>query len=122
MKVHYKSPSLPVFKNAVITIGTFDGVHLGHRKIITRLTEVAKQKNGTSVVVTFNPHPRIVLFPEQKDLRLLTSSAERAWLLEKAGWKIKARHKWAHPVKKIGLRPLLRTFTPRYYIVYAERN
>lgn len=43
------------------------------------------------------------------------------WLLEKAGWKIKARHKWAHPVKKIGLRPLLRTFTPRYYIVYAER-
>ncbi|WP_109299536.1 methyltransferase [Aquimarina sp. AU474] len=43
------------------------------------------------------------------------------WLLEKAGWKIKARDKWTHPVKKIGLRPLLRLFTPRYYIVYAER-
>jgi len=43
------------------------------------------------------------------------------WLLEKAGWTIKARQKWTNPTKKIGLRPLLRWFTPRYYIVYAER-
>ena len=43
------------------------------------------------------------------------------WLLEKTGWKIKARNKWTNPIKKIGLRPLLRQFTPRYYIVYAER-
>lgn len=44
------------------------------------------------------------------------------WLLEKAGWTIIDRNKWTNPVKKIGLRPLLRTFTPRYYIVYAERK
>lgn len=43
------------------------------------------------------------------------------WLLEKAGWEVKDREKWANPVKKIGIRPLLRSFTPRYYIVYAER-
>lgn len=43
------------------------------------------------------------------------------WLLEKAGWKIKARHKWTNPTKAIGIRPILRRFTPRYYIVYAER-
>lgn len=43
------------------------------------------------------------------------------WLLEKAGWQIKARQKWTNPSKKIGIRPLLRMFTPRYYIVYAER-
>ena len=43
------------------------------------------------------------------------------WLLEKAGWKIIARKKWTNPVKKIGFRPVLRWFTPRYYIVYAER-
>ncbi|MBT8303131.1 MAG: class I SAM-dependent methyltransferase [Bacteroidia bacterium] len=43
------------------------------------------------------------------------------WLLEKAGWQIKARKKWTNPVKKIGLRPILRLFTNRYYIVYAER-
>ena len=44
------------------------------------------------------------------------------WLLDKAGWEIKDRHKWTHPVNKIGFRPLLRRFTPRYYIVYAERK
>ncbi|WP_378178048.1 methyltransferase [Aquimarina sp. SS2-1] len=44
------------------------------------------------------------------------------WLLEKAGWEIKAKKKWTHPIKKIGFRPLLRYFTPRYYIVYAERK
>jgi hypothetical protein len=44
------------------------------------------------------------------------------WLLEKAGWEIKKRHKWTNPVNKIGIRPLLRKFTPRYYAVYAERK
>ncbi|KAA1244491.1 class I SAM-dependent methyltransferase [Aquimarina sp. RZ0] len=44
------------------------------------------------------------------------------WLLEKAGWEIKARKKWTHPIRKIGFRPLLRYFTPRYYIIYAERK
>ncbi|GGI58329.1 methyltransferase [Winogradskyella haliclonae] len=43
------------------------------------------------------------------------------WLLEKAGWKIIASKKWTNPTKKIGIRPILRWFTPRYYIVYAER-
>ncbi|MEO6347460.1 MAG: methyltransferase [Aquaticitalea sp.] len=43
------------------------------------------------------------------------------WLLEKAGWKIIARDKWTNPTKKIGIRPFLRLFTPRYYIVYAEK-
>jgi len=43
------------------------------------------------------------------------------WLLEKAGWKILDRQKWTNPTKKIGIRPILRWFTPRYYIVYAER-
>ena len=44
------------------------------------------------------------------------------WLLEKTGWKITAREKFTHPVKKLGFRPLLRYFTPRYYVVYAERK
>jgi len=44
------------------------------------------------------------------------------WIFEKAGWKIKRRFKFSHPVKKIGFRPLLRLFTPRYYLIYAERN
>ncbi|MBT2162440.1 MULTISPECIES: methyltransferase [Zobellia] len=44
------------------------------------------------------------------------------WLLEKAGWEIKDRAKWTNPVKKLGIRPLLRSFTPRYYIIYAVRK
>lgn len=44
------------------------------------------------------------------------------WLLDKAGWEIKKREKWTNPVKKIGIRPFLRSFTPRYYAVYAERK
>jgi hypothetical protein len=44
------------------------------------------------------------------------------WLLEKAGWQVKDRLQWTHPVGKIGFRPLLRRFTPRYYLVYAERT
>ncbi|WP_167596245.1 methyltransferase [Leeuwenhoekiella sp. ZYFB001] len=44
------------------------------------------------------------------------------WLLEKSGWDIKKREKFTHPVKKIGFRPLLRLFTPRYYLIYAERK
>lgn len=44
------------------------------------------------------------------------------WLLEKTGWKIVAKKQWTNPVKKIGIRPLLRWFTPRYYIVFAERS
>lgn len=44
------------------------------------------------------------------------------WLLEKTGWKIVATEKWTNPTKKIGIRPLLRYFVPRYYIVYAERS
>ena len=44
------------------------------------------------------------------------------WLLEKAGWEVKDRLQWTHPVGKLGIRPLLRRFTPRYYLVYAERT
>jgi riboflavin kinase/FMN adenylyltransferase len=69
----------------IVTIGTFDGVHLGHQKILARLKEL-KQKTGLkTVVLTFEPHPRKVLFPEQKDLKLLTLIDEKLDLLDKYG-------------------------------------
>ncbi len=69
----------------IVTIGTFDGVHLGHQKILQRLQEL-KQKTGLkTVVLTFDPHPRKVLFPEQKDLKLITLVDEKLELLEKYG-------------------------------------
>ena len=69
----------------VVTIGSFDGVHLGHCKILERLNFIAQEKHGESVVVTFNPHPRLVLFPHENDLQLLNTKDEKTMLLEKAG-------------------------------------
>ncbi len=69
----------------IVTIGTFDGVHLGHQKILNRIAEIKAQTGLKTLVLTFDPHPRKVLFPEQKDLKLLTSIEERLELLEKNG-------------------------------------
>ena len=61
MQVHYNLDDLPKFQNAVITIGTFDGVHLGHQLIISTLITEANKANGESVIITFHPHPRKVV-------------------------------------------------------------
>jgi riboflavin kinase/FMN adenylyltransferase len=71
--------------HAVVTIGTFDGVHAGHRKIIQRLKEIAAEKGGQTVVLTFYPHPRLVLQPDDNDLKMITSLDERSSLLEEYG-------------------------------------
>jgi riboflavin kinase/FMN adenylyltransferase len=68
----------------VVTTGTFDGVHHGHRQIIDRLRETARKNNGETVLLTFFPHPRMVLFPDQHQL-LLNTPEEKKFLLEKAG-------------------------------------
>lgn len=72
-------------KNAVVTTGTFDGVHFGHQKIVSRLKEVAKQIKGETVIITFFPHPRLVLFPEDNDLKLINTLDEKITLLREAG-------------------------------------
>lgn len=68
-----------------MTTGTFDGVHIGHRKIIDRLNEIANKIDGESVLLTFYPHPRMVLFPDDHGLELITSMNEKILLLEDAG-------------------------------------
>jgi len=72
-------------QNPVLTIGTFDGVHSGHRKIIARLRELAKSLNGESVIFTFDPHPRKVVAPEESSLRILTTLDEKIELFEQSG-------------------------------------
>lgn len=72
-------------KGAVVTTGTFDGVHVGHRKIINRLNQIAKKIGGESVLLTFDPHPRMVLFPDDHGLELITTIDEKVALLEQAG-------------------------------------
>lgn len=69
----------------VVTIGTFDGVHIGHQKIIKRLNEEAKAYNGQSTLFTFYPHPRLVLYPESTNLKLLQTREEKIAKLERMG-------------------------------------
>ncbi|GAK75166.1 riboflavin kinase [Nonlabens ulvanivorans] len=71
-------------KGAVITIGTFDGVHHGHQKILSRVTEIAQQQSLTSVLLTFFPHPRMVLQPDG-DLKLINTIEERQQLIAANG-------------------------------------
>ncbi len=85
MSIYNQISELSELTNSIVTIGTFDGVHLGHQKIIKRLTELKKQHGGNIVVFTFNPHPRKILFPEQKDLKLITTSEEKCELLNSFG-------------------------------------
>ncbi len=69
----------------VVTIGTFDGVHLGHQKVILRLQEFAKQHKGETVIFTFHTHPRLITSPNESNLRLLTTLKEKIDLFEKYG-------------------------------------
>ena len=82
MKIHFNIDSLPVFKNAVITIGTFDGVHEGHKKIIQQLRSEAKRINGESVIISFHPHPRKIVSSSILGIRLINTIDERIELLE----------------------------------------
>ena len=71
--------------NPVVTIGIFDGVHLGHVEILKRIKKLAADYKGESVVITLWPHPRFVLQPDNTELRLLTSLDEKIELIEKQG-------------------------------------
>ena len=85
MKVHYDINNFTKVKQAVVTTGTFDGVHLGHKRIIDRLKEISIKDKGEVVIVTFYPHPRMVLFPDDNELKLLNTQEEKIELLERSG-------------------------------------
>ena len=84
MKIHYDLEKLPQFNNAVVTIGTFDGVHTGHKKILHQLKAETEAINGESVVVTFHPHPRNIV-GDTSGVLLLTTLDEKIELLKMAG-------------------------------------
>ncbi len=88
MKVYYHTAEAAgKIKNAVVTTGSFDGVHVGHKLIIDRLNEIADDIDGESVLITFYPHPRKVLYPDQQSLKMINSQEEKIELLRKAGLK-----------------------------------
>lgn len=69
----------------MVTVGTFDGVHKGHQVLLDRIKNIAREEGGEAVMLTFSPHPRLVLFPDDNDLRLLTTLEEKIELLESSG-------------------------------------
>jgi riboflavin kinase / FMN adenylyltransferase len=85
MQVHRNIDALPVFTNAVVTIGTFDGVHQGHKQIIHQLKEEAKHVGGQSVLISFHPHPRQVLAADGKPIQLINTLEEKIELLAGQG-------------------------------------
>jgi riboflavin kinase/FMN adenylyltransferase len=85
MRIFNSTDQLPEFTNTVFTQGTFDGVHLGHQKILKRLKDESIKAGGESVLLTFWPHPRLFLFPDDNQLKLLQTLDEKLEQLEKAG-------------------------------------
>ena len=85
MKIYHHVDVFEKVKKPVLTTGTFDGVHVGHQAIIQRINQIAKAINGESVMMTFHPHPRMVLHPHDHDLKLLNTQQEKTEQLERAG-------------------------------------
>ena len=85
MKVYQSIEEFERIPFAVVTIGTFDGVHAGHQKIISRVVESAKTNHGETVLLTFFPHPRMVLQPDDFTLKMITTMDEKIELLRQAG-------------------------------------
>lgn len=85
MKIYNQLSEFKKLENAVVTIGTFDGIHFGHQKIIKRLCELARASGGESVLLTFFPHPRMIIDPENQDLKMINTVDEKAQILASLG-------------------------------------
>lgn len=85
MKIYHSIDDFQKLDFAVVTSGTFDGVHVGHQRILSRLKEIAGKHRGETVVITFWPHPRLVLYPDDQTLKVLNTFEEKAELLKQEG-------------------------------------
>jgi riboflavin kinase / FMN adenylyltransferase len=85
MKIYHGIEGFKKLDKAIVTSGTFDGVHVGHQKILRRLTEIAQDVGGETVLITFWPHPRLVLDKAGEELKLLSTFEEKAEILKELG-------------------------------------
>ena len=85
MKIHHGLDEYKKVKNAVVTVGTFDGVHIGHSRIFKRMVKLAEECDGETVVVTFHPHPRLVIHPDSKNLKFINTQDKKYDLIKKYG-------------------------------------
>jgi riboflavin kinase / FMN adenylyltransferase len=108
MKVYRSLAEVQPVRNPIITVGTFDGVHMGHRKIISSLKHCAEKVNGEIVLLTFHPHPRKILFPDQAGPELLNTVHEKVGLLSELG------------VDHLVIQPFTRDFSNLEYDQFVE--
>ena len=94
MKIYHSIEDFPSDVNTIVTIGTFDGVHKGHKAIINRINEIANKEGLESVILTFNPHPRHVIYPDDQELRLIHTIEEKTEDLRKTGLQNLVIHKF----------------------------
>ncbi len=85
MKVYHGIQEFKPIEHPIVTIGTFDGVHLGHQAIFDRMKEEAARRQGETVLITFSPHPRLVLYADSQDLKFINTQAKKLDQIEKAG-------------------------------------
>ena len=107
MFVFHGIENLPLFMNPVVAVGAFDGVHLGHARILQFLREQAAEVDGVSMVLTFDPHPRSVLYP-MSDFFTINSLEENLQLIDKQGIKVTI------------VQPFTKTFSRMSYKRFVE--
>ena len=110
MKVFQGFDQIKEIKNPVLTIGTFDGVHLGHQKIIDQLNFEAEKIGGESVLFTFYPHPRMILYPESHGLRLIQTQAEKIDKLRRMGLQNVVIHPFTQEFSRLSAIEFVRDF------------
>lgn len=115
MQIHKDIQQLPKFRNAVITIGTFDGVHLGHQRIFKQLREEAVAVNGETVIITFDPHPRLVLTAESHNIKLLNTLEEKLVLLGQQGIDHVVVIPFTHTFSEQSAEEYIRGFIVQYF-------
>jgi len=122
MRVHSDLSQLPDFQNAVLTIGSFDGVHSGHLSILRQVQALAQECGGESVVITFDPHPRTVLAAHDQAFRLITTTEEKIALLANTGLDHVVVVPFSEDFSRLTARQyvedfLLQKFKPRYIVI-----
>lgn len=110
MRIFKGFEQLDTIPNPVLTIGTFDGVHMGHQKIIRQLNEEANKIGGESVLFTFYPHPRMVLYPENHGLKLIQTQVEKIDKLRRMGLQNVIIHPFTHEFSRLSALDFVRDF------------
>jgi riboflavin kinase/FMN adenylyltransferase len=101
VRIHHSIEDFPSEINTIVTIGTFDGVHKGHTTIINRINVIAKKEGLESVLLTFDPHPRHVIYPDDQELRLIHTIEEKIEILSKTGLQNLVLHKFTKEFSRI---------------------